>query len=50
MAGMCDRCIHGYFGVRYETVWTTVKEDTPLIRPVLRALLTQMDASRKKSD
>jgi len=47
MAGMRDRCIHGYFGVRYETVWATVKEDIPPIRPVLKALLERIDQGGK---
>jgi uncharacterized protein with HEPN domain len=27
MAGMRDRLIHNYFGVDYEIVWHTVRED-----------------------
>lgn len=32
MAGMRDRLIHQYFGVDYETVWKTLKEDIPEIK------------------
>ncbi len=31
MAGMRDRLIHHYFGVDYETVWRTLKEDIPVL-------------------
>lgn len=32
MAGMRDRLIHQYFGIDYETVYTTVKNDLPQLR------------------
>jgi uncharacterized protein with HEPN domain len=29
MAGMRDRLIHFYFGVKYDLVWQTIKKDIP---------------------
>jgi uncharacterized protein with HEPN domain len=42
MAGMRDRCVHGYFGVRYETVWATVRQDMAPLRPMLQSLLDEL--------
>jgi uncharacterized protein with HEPN domain len=39
MAGMRDKVIHGYFGVDVEVVWRTVREDLPLLRKAISALL-----------
>ena len=40
MAGMRDRLIHGYFGVKHNVVWKTVTVDfavlTPLVEQALR--------------
>ena len=39
MAGMRDKVIHEYFGVKIERVWLTLKEDIPkLISPIKRVL------------
>jgi len=35
MAGMRDKVIHGYFVVDYEMVWLVVKEDIPIIKPMI---------------
>jgi uncharacterized protein with HEPN domain len=36
MAGMRDKLIHFYFGIKYELVWgRTVKDVIPQIRPSL---------------
>jgi uncharacterized protein with HEPN domain len=31
MAGMRDRLIHHYFGIDYETIYKTIKEDLPIL-------------------
>ncbi len=35
MAGMRDKLIHEYFGVDYETLWKTIKEKLPELKPGL---------------
>ncbi|MBV1755108.1 MAG: DUF86 domain-containing protein [Methanobacterium sp.] len=35
MAGMRDKLIHFYFGIKYELVWRTIKDVIPQLRPSL---------------
>ncbi len=44
MAGMRDKLIHFYFGVKYELVWQTVKDVIPQIKPALKQILSSMEA------
>jgi len=39
MAGMRDKLILAYFGVRLERVWEVVKRDIPNLKPLLTALV-----------
>ncbi len=39
MAGMRDKLIHEYFGVKPNVVWRTVKRDLPQVMPLLKAIL-----------
>ena len=39
MAGMRDVLIHDYSGVDLETVWLTVQERIPEIKPLIKGLL-----------
>ncbi|MBA3061083.1 MAG: DUF86 domain-containing protein, partial [Nitrospirae bacterium] len=41
MAGMRDRLIHFYFGVKYELVWDTIKDVIPKIKPLIRRILEE---------
>jgi uncharacterized protein with HEPN domain len=41
MAGMRDKLIHFYFGVKYDLVWSTIKDVIPKIRPVLIEILNE---------
>ncbi len=39
MAGMRDKIIHGYFRVDFEAVWLVVKEEIPVLKPLIKKLL-----------
>jgi uncharacterized protein with HEPN domain len=48
MAGMRDRLIHGYFGVKLDVVWKTIKERLPAVRPLVEEALTKMEEKTKQ--
>ena len=39
MAGMRDKLIHEYFGVKVKVVWETVKQDISPLKPVFQKIL-----------
>ncbi|MBC8416486.1 MAG: DUF86 domain-containing protein [Candidatus Cloacimonetes bacterium] len=39
MAGMRDKIIHGYFDLDLVTIWETVKNDIPPLKPLFENLL-----------
>lgn len=41
MAGMRDKLIHFYFGVKYDLVWHTIKDIIPQIQPRLIEILQE---------
>jgi uncharacterized protein with HEPN domain len=41
MAGMRDRLIHFYFGVKYELVWDTIKDVIPKVKPLIHKILKE---------
>lgn len=43
MAGMRDKIIHEYFGVRLELIWETIKKDIPRIKPEFEKILKDID-------
>ena len=43
MAGMRDRLIHFYFGIKYELVWETIKEDIPKIKLLIKRVLKELE-------
>jgi len=43
MAGMRDKVIHEYFGVKLKIVWKTVKEKLPLLKPIFEKILRDVD-------
>lgn len=48
MAGMRDKLIHEYFGVRPERVWETVKRDIPNLNPLFEKMLSEIEKEEKK--
>jgi uncharacterized protein with HEPN domain len=46
MAGMRDKCIHAYFGVKFNTVWESVKNEIPPIEHQIASLIEDV---RKQS-
>ncbi|MGC9424043.1 HepT-like ribonuclease domain-containing protein [Vibrio sp.] len=38
MAGMRDKLIHSYFGLRLERVWETVQEEIPPLKPLFERI------------
>ncbi len=43
MAGKRDRLIHFYFGIKYDLVWTTIKDVIPQIRPLINKALEDLE-------
>lgn len=43
MAGMRDKVIHEYFGVRLERVWETIKKDIPHLKPLFEKILKELE-------
>ncbi|MBN1444624.1 MAG: DUF86 domain-containing protein [Candidatus Omnitrophica bacterium] len=43
MAGMRDKVIHEYFGVKLERVWETIQKDFPAIKPLFEKMLHDYD-------
>jgi len=42
MAGMRDKLVHFYFGVKHELVWAAVKNRLPSIKPLLNKILDEL--------
>ncbi len=42
MAGMRNKLIHEYFGVKPRVVWKTIKQDLPKIKPHLQAMINEL--------
>jgi uncharacterized protein with HEPN domain len=47
IAGMRDKVIHAYFGVKNERVWEVVRRDIPRFKPKFEKML--MEAGRDKN-
>ncbi len=48
MARMRDKIIHSYFVVDYEVVWKTIKERLPEIKPIIGAILKELESQKKR--
>lgn len=47
MAGMRDKLVHFYFGVKHELVWTAIKSRIPAIKPFIEKVLNESKIERK---
>lgn len=45
MAGMRDRLIHFYFGVKYELVWETIQKELPKLKSSIREILKEFQGN-----
>lgn len=43
MAGMRDKVIHEYFGVKLSIVWRAVKEEIPPLKPIFEKILRNLE-------
>lgn len=43
MAGMRNRLIHFYFGIKYELVWDTIKKEIPKVKQLIKKILDDLD-------
>ncbi|MBI2252789.1 MAG: DUF86 domain-containing protein [Armatimonadetes bacterium] len=44
MSGMRDKLIHEYFGIDLEIIWKTVKEELPLIKPLILEIFKELES------
>src|SRR4030042_3104803 len=42
MSGMRDRLIHFYFGIKYDLVWSTVKDIIPALKPLISKVMEEL--------
>ncbi|MGR3309808.1 MAG: HepT-like ribonuclease domain-containing protein [Candidatus Brocadiales bacterium] len=47
MAGMRDKLIHEYFGVKFDFLWDTIKKRLPQVKPLIESVLKQLDKEMK---
>jgi len=44
MAGMRDKMIHQYFGIDYQILWDTIRQDLPTIKKIVSQILTELES------
>jgi len=42
MAGMRDRLIHFYVGIKYDLVWNAIKDVFPQIKPLIQKVIDDL--------
>jgi uncharacterized protein with HEPN domain len=42
IAGMRDKLIHGYFGIKWIVVWSVIKNDLPDLNMKIRKIIEKM--------
>ncbi len=48
MAGMRNILIHFYFGIKYDAVWETIKNDIPNLKPLVEKIIIDIEMARDK--
>lgn len=48
MAGLRDKLVHFYFGIKYEIVWETIKQRLPFLKSSIRKVLRDLEDAEKK--
>ncbi len=48
IAGMRDKLVHEYFGIRYDVVWETIELRLPSLRLAIKKILDQMEKEMEK--
>jgi uncharacterized protein with HEPN domain len=48
IAGMRDKLVHEYFGIRYDVVWETIELRLPSLRVAIKKIMDQMDEEMEK--
>jgi uncharacterized protein with HEPN domain len=43
MAGMRDKVIHGYFGVKLKIVWNAVSNEFPMLKPEFEHIMDELE-------
>jgi uncharacterized protein with HEPN domain len=46
MAGMRDRLIHFYFGIKHDLVWRTIKDVIPRLKPLIRQIMEECNLNK----
>jgi len=49
IAGMRDKLVHEYFGIRYDVVWETIELRLPSLRVAIKQILDKMDKEMEKA-
>lgn len=47
MAGTRDKLIHGYFGIKLDVVWKTIKKSLPELKTQINEVLEKMNGESK---
>ena len=48
IAGMRDKLVHEYFGIRYDVVWETIELRLPSLRVAIKQILDKLDKEMEK--